>query len=69
LARALGIISARLLAGELLGVSGSGVGALITARTRRQPKTAGCVGLRVVAAATSGSSRWGADLEWRAVIS
>ena len=53
LARALGFISAPLLDSELLGIFGSRVGALITARTRRQPNTAGRVGLRVVAAATS----------------
>ena len=65
-ARTLGVISARLLDGGLIDVLGSGEGMLTTARTRRQLRAAGRVGLRVVAFVTSGSYGWGADLERQA---
>jgi len=52
-ARALGVISTRLLDGVLIVVFGSDLGALVDARTRRQLKAAGLVDLQVVATVTS----------------
>ena len=67
LARALGVISTRLLDGVLIVVFGSDVAALVDARTHQQLEAAGLVDLRVVTAVTLGSSGRGADLEWRTV--